>query len=413
MSDEPIGVDRRTFLAQAAGSAAAFAIVPAALGAVPAWSGSESLRVGVVGAGRQGRAALGELSRIDGVSVAAVCDSDARRLASGLRRASGAEGFASVAEMLKSGSIDAAVIATPTHTHKDVAGELTAGGVHIYCECPLAHTRDDCSAITQAARASGVVAAAGFQGRSNPVYQLARGFFKSDSVRDPVAFRAQNHEKTSWISPARDPDRYQAFNWKLDPGVSLGLAGELGAQQFDVFHWYTGRYPTRVSGFGSVRAWDDERTIADSIALNLGFDDGTTLQYGATIGNSYEGTAEYFYGTNAAIKLAWSHGWMFKESDAPTQGWEVYANRQQFHNDEGITLIAGATQLAEQGKLKDGVGLPYSSLYYALADWISAIDSGGTPACTIDEAARATAVGIAANQAVVSGETVRIDLSTL
>jgi hypothetical protein len=50
---------------------------------------------------------------------------------------------------------------------------------------------------------------------------------------------------------------------------------------------------------------------------------------------------------------------MFKEADAPTQGWEVYANRQQFHNDEGITLIAGATKLAEQGKLKEGVGLPH------------------------------------------------------
>jgi len=406
-------LNRRTFLAQAAGSAAAFAIVPAALGAVPVWSHSKALRVGVVGAGRQGRAALGELSKIEGVTVTAICDSDPRRLASGLRRASGAVGFAAVKLMLDSADVDAVVIATPTHTHRAVAEQVTAAGRHLYCECPLAHTREDCSAIAQAARASGIVAAGGFQGRSNPVYQLARGFFKSDSLRDPVAFRAQNHEKSSWISPAREPDRYKLLNWKLDPDLSLGLAGEVGAQQFDVFHWYTGRYPTRVSGLGSVRAWKDDRTVADSIALTLGFEDGTALQYDATIGNSYEGTAEYFYGTNAAIKLTWSHGWMFKESDAPTQGWEVYANRQQFHNDEGITLIAGATQLAEQGKLKDGVGLPYSSLYYALADWIGAIDSGTTPACTIDEAARATAVGIAANQAVVTGQTIDIDLSTL
>ncbi len=411
-SPQPTELDRRAFLAQAAGSAAAFAIVPH-LSASHVWSQTEALRLGVVGAGRQGRAALGELGRLENVSVAAVCDTDPRRLSSGLRRSSGATGFATVDEMLKSGSVDAVVIATPTHTHKNVAQQAMAAGKHVYCECPVAHTREDCSAVAQAARASGLVAAAGFQGRSNPVYQLARGFFKSDSVRDPVAYRAQNREKTSWISPARDADRYKKLNWKLDPQLSTGLAGELGAQQFDVFHWYTGRYPVRVSGFGSVRAWKDDRAVADTIALNLGFDDGTTLQYGATLGNSYEGTAEYFYGTNAAIKLAWSHGWMFKESDAPTQGWEVYANRQQFHNDEGITLIAGATQLAEQGKLKDGVGLPYSSLYYALADWISAIDSGGTPACTIDEAARATAVGIAANQAVVTGETVGIDLSTL
>ncbi|MEM9082999.1 MAG: Gfo/Idh/MocA family oxidoreductase [Planctomycetota bacterium] len=406
-------LDRRTFLVQAASSAAAFAIVPASLGATSVWSQDEALRVGVIGAGRQGRAVLGELSKIEGVSVTAICDIDARRLASGRRRASGAEGFATVDEMLQSGSVDAVVVATPTQTHREIAEAVMSADKHVYCECPLAHTREDCSAIAKAARNSGIVAAAGFQGRANPVYQLARGFFKSDSVRDPVAFRAQNNEKTSWVSPANDPERHKLLNWKLDPGVSLGLAGELGAQQFDVFHWYTGRYPTKVSGIGSLRAWQDERTVADTIALSLGFDDGTVLQYGATLGNSYEGTAEYFYGTNAAIKLTWSHGWMFKESDAPTQGWEVYANRQQFHNDEGITLIAGATQLAEQGKLKEGVGLPYSSLYYALADWVGAIDSNGTPACTLDEAARATAVGIAANQAVVTGETIDIDLSTI
>jgi hypothetical protein len=92
--------------------------------------------------------------------------------------------------------------------------------------------------------------------------------------------------------------------------------------------------------------------------LRFEFEGGSLLDYNATLANSYEGMHELLRGKNASIKLAWTHGWMFKEADAPTQGWEVYANRQQFHNDEGITLIAGATKLAEQGKLKAGVGLP-------------------------------------------------------
>ena len=70
-----------------------------------------------------------------------------------------------------------------------------------------------------------------------------------------------------------------------------------------------------------------------------------------------------FCGSNASIKLAWTAGWMFKEADAPTQGWEVYANRQQYFNDEGITLIADATKLASQGKLKEGIGLQNDSIY--------------------------------------------------
>lgn len=405
-------IDRRMFLTRAAGGMAAMALVPN-LQAFGGLSAEDSLRVGVIGVGRQGREIMGELGKIPGVSVIAVCDVDERRLASGLRRASGATGYATVKEMLASGTVNAVVVATPTHTHREVAVECLKSGVHAYLECPLAHTREDCIAITDAARSSKGVIAAGLQGRSNPVYQLARGFFLSDSVRDLVSMRAQNNRKTNWISPSNDPVRKDALNWKLDPKRSNGLAGEWGTQQFDVFHWYTGKYPTRVTGNGGIRFYEDGRTVYDTIACSLIYEDGATLGYDATLANSYGGKHEVFFGSNAAIKLGWSHGWLFKESDAPTQGWEVYANRQQFHNDEGITLIAGATKLAEQGKLKEGVGLPNPAVHYALVDWVAAIASGGSAACSIDEAARATVVGIAANEAIVTGKSVDIDLTGL
>tara|TARA_R110002072_G_scaffold42064_11_gene118022 strand:+ start:42506 stop:43732 length:1227 start_codon:yes stop_codon:yes gene_type:complete len=405
-------IDRRLFLTQSTGALAAMALVPE----LKAFGGilrDEPLRIGVIGVGRQGREIIGELGKIAGVRVVAVCDVDERRLKSGLRRASGATGYATVTELLGSGTIDAVAIATPTHTHKEVALECMKSKVHVYLECPLAHTREDCIAISDAARAAGGVIAAGLQGRSNPVYQLARGFFRSDSVRDLISMRAQNNRKTTWVTPSNDPVRKAALNWKLDPKRSNGLAGEWGTQQFDVFHWYTGKYPTRVVGNGSVRYYEDGRSVADTIACSLMFEDGATLGYDATLANSYGGKHEVFFGSNAAIKLGWSHGWLFKEADAPTQGWEVYANRQQFHNDEGITLIAGATKLAEQGKLKEGIGLPHPAVYYALEDWVMSIANSTSPACSIAEAARATVVGIAANEAIVSGNPVDIDLSGL
>lgn len=405
-------LDRRTFLTHAAGGVAAISLVPN-FKAFGGFARDEQLNIGVVGVGRQGRSIMGELGKISGVNVVAVCDIDDRRLKSGLRRSSGATGYASVRELIDSGTVDAIAIATPTHTHREVAIECLEAGVHVYLECPLAHTREDCIAITQAARKSAAVVAAGLQGRSNPVYSLARGFFRSDSVRDLISMRAQNHRKTTWITPSNDPVRKEALNWKLDPARANGLPGEWGTQQFDVFHWYTGKYPTKVIGTGGVRFYEDGRTVADTISCMLIYEDGATMAYDATIANSYGGKHEVFHGSNAAIKLGWSHGWLFKEADAPTQGWEVYANRQQFHNDEGITLIAGATKLAEQGKLKDGVGLPHPSVYYALEDWVSAIASGSTPACTIEEASRATVVGIAANDAVVSGKMIDIDLAGL
>ncbi len=394
--------NRREFLVKTAGGLAAAAVLPE-LGFVKLPSPRAGLRVGVIGAGRQGRTILGELTKIAGAEVAAVCDVDDRRMQAGLRRSSGAEGFTTVEAMLSSGKIDAAIVATPTHTHAEVAKQCIQAGVHTLIDGPLSNTNEGCSEIVSAARSAKGVVASGLQGRSNPVYKLARTFFRSDSVRDLVTLRAQQNEKTSWRTPADDPERNKALNWRLDPEVTTGLAGEWGTQQFDVFNFYTERYPVKVSGAGSIQLHKDGRTVHDTIACALTYEDGTVLQYQATLANSYEGAYEVFYGTNAAIKLGWSHGWMFKESDAPTQGWEVYANRQQFHNDEGITLIADATKLASQGKLKEGIGLPHPSLYYTLGDFIASATEGTAPACVVEEAARATAIGIAAHKAITTG----------
>jgi predicted dehydrogenase len=183
----------------------------------------------------------------------------------------------------------------------------------------------------------------------------------------------------------------------------------MGTHQFDVFGWYIGKYPVEVAGHGDIRVHNDGREVPDTVHCTLKFDDGAALQYAASLCTSYEGRHEVLYGSNATVKLAWTAGWMFKEADAPTQGWEVYANRQQFHNDEGITLIADATKLASQGKLKEGVGLPNPPLYYGAADFIRAIAEGAPPATTIEEGLRATVIGILANQAVTKGETVKID----
>ena len=399
-------VDRRTFLQRAGGGLAALTLADLALADPP--TTDTPVRIGLIGAGRQGRAILAELQKLDACTISTICDSDDRRLRSGLRRAAGAAGEAEYRKVLDDAAIDAVIIATPTHLHRGIVEAALGAGKHVYCEGPMASTIDDCRGIASAARGADVVFQAGLQGRSNPVYQLARTFFRSDSVRDAVSMRGQHHRKTTWRTPGGSPEREKAMNWRLDPEVTTGLAGEWGTHQFDVFHWYLDRYPTSVQGRGSIRLHDDGRTIYDTIACEFTFSRGEVLQYEATLANSYGGRYEVLHGTNAAIKLGWSHGWMFKEADAPTQGWEVYANRQQFHNDEGITLIADATQLASQGKLKEGVGLPHPSLYYSLSDFLSGIIDGKAIPCGADEGMRASIVGILANQAIVTGTSVEI-----
>lgn len=403
---------RRTFLAGAAATAAASTLLQPTLSAAPRRFGAR-VRVGLVGCGRQGRAILGELAKLEDIEVTALCDVVEGRLRSAGRRAPGAASVETHGELVAREDVDAVIVATPTHLHRAVAEAALAAGKHVYCEAPLAHTAEDARAIALAARGAGTVFATGLQGRTNPVYDLARSFVVSGAIRDVVGMRAQYRRKTSWRFPAADPADEAALNWRLDPALSLGLAGELGTQQFDVAHWFLGTYPVRVRGRGAVLAWKDGREVADTIHCELEFPGGAQLTYEATLANSFEGEYELFVGTMGAVKLTWTHGWMFKEADAPTQGWEVYANRQRFHNDEGVTLIADATKLAEQGKLKEGVGLPHPSLYYTLVDFLASVADGAPVACTAEEGLRATLIGIHANEAVVSGHEVEIDPESL
>ena len=403
--------DRRTFLRQTAGSMAGLALVPK-LDLTGPRALPEPKAIGVVGLGRQGRAILTELARIDGARVVAVCDTNPARLTTARERAPTAETFADHRALLaKRRDLDAVVVATPTHRHRDVVSDALAAGKHVYCESPLAHTVEDARAIAAAAAgATTRVFMVGFQGRSNPVYQLARTFYRTDAFRDFVGGSAHWHRKTSWRFPGSTPAATLEANWRLDPEVSTGLVGEIGAQQLDVFAWFRGKRPVSVSGGGSIALHRDGRRVPDTVTAHFRYDDGSAVTYEASLANSFGNQREVLRGTNGAFDLAWTHGWMFKEVDATTLGWEVYALRQQFHQDEGIILIADATKLAAQGQLKAGIGLPYSPLYYALADFLRSVAFPNVPVpCGAKEGLEATIVGIRANQAVTSGTTVAIE----
>lgn len=397
-------LDRRGFLLQTGGSIAGMALLPE-LELTGPRSIPEPKAIGVVGIGRQGRAILADLAKIDGAKVVAVCDTNPVRAKTGQERVAGAQLFADHRAMLDQWrELDAVIVATPTHLHRAIVQDALAANKHVYCEAPLAHTVDDARAIAAAAEsAPGRVFMAGFQGRSNPIYQLARTFYRTDAFRDFIGGSAHFHRKTTW--------RFPTDNWRLDPDLSVGLIGEIGAQQLDIFHWFRNQTPVAVAGTGSVAFHKDGRTVPDTVHAQFQFADNSIVTYEASLANSFGGQHEVLRGTNGTFSLSWTHGWMFKEVDATTMGWEVYALRQQFHQDEGIILIADATKLAAQGQLKAGIGLPYSPLYYALADFLRSVSFPNVPvACNAKDGLKATIVGIKANQAVVGRTSVSIDL---
>lgn len=400
------GVDRRTFLTHGATGLAAVALSPDLAALLPPRPAGKQVGIGLVGFGRQGRKILRELAKIEGCRVAAVCDTDGRRLKrAGQIAGDGAESFADAAAMLADAKgVDAVVIATPTHKHLEVTLAAIEAGRAVYIETPLENTTERAGALAQAAASAGAPVAAGATARTNPVYKLARSFRRSGAIEDVVSVRAQWMDKTSWRTAAGDPVRDKALNWKLDQDVSLGLPGEMGCHAFDLLHWFCGIQPTAVTGGSAVVFHHDGRKVADTAHLSLSLPRGAHMTWEASLANSYDGELAVIRGTGGTFRLAETHAWLFKEADSPTQGWEVYAHREMVGKEQGIVLIADATKLAARSKLEEGIGLPHPPLYYALHAFVTAVAEGGEPGCTVVDALPATSVSVWAAHAARSGE---------
>jgi predicted dehydrogenase len=125
------------------------------------------LRIAVIGAGRLGGFHAQKIARRDDVELAAVVDpvpANRDRVAAECHT----EAQSDYRGLL--GRLDAAVIATPTRLHHQVAREFLDAGVHLLVEKPLCVNRAEADELVGAARRRNVVLQVGHVERFNPAF---------------------------------------------------------------------------------------------------------------------------------------------------------------------------------------------------------------------------------------------------
>jgi predicted dehydrogenase len=111
---------------------------------------SGRVAVAVVGLGYWGPNLLRVLGDNEEVEVRWLCDTDRDRLAKYRRRHPGARVTTHIERVLGDVEVDAVIIATPVHTHYDLAAQALAAGKHVFVEKPLAPSSelaDDLAAL--------------------------------------------------------------------------------------------------------------------------------------------------------------------------------------------------------------------------------------------------------------------------
>ena len=304
------------------------------------------VKVAVIGLGSWGREILDQLGRLEKAEIVAICDNYPAMMRRSATKAPGAKQVEDYQELLKDAAIQAVIVATGSHQHKDIVIAALKAGKHVYCEAPLAHTVEDARAIALAAKESTAqVFQVGLQGRSDPQRHFLLPFIRSGALGKPVMARAQWHKKQSWRQASPNSDRERAINWRLNKSTSPGLIGETGIHAIDQAGWFMNIKPVAVTGFSSTLLWkDDGRDVPDTVEAMIEFPGGVKMNYNASLATSFDSENELLYGTDATVMMRDGKAWMFKEVDSPLLGWEVYARKDNFFNETGIVLAVGSSK---------------------------------------------------------------------
>jgi len=192
-----------------------------------------ALRIGVLGAGFAGamhaRSAVG-LDDVQVVAVAALPLDQAAPLATecGAR-------IASAEEICAADDVDLVVVATPTHLHAEYVIAAAKAGKHVFCEKPIARTREQAEAMVRACDQAGVRLAVGHVVRYFPEYQHAKRLLDDGTLGRPAIATLTRGNFS--VASARD--------WYRDAAKSGGVVLDLMLHDLDTVRWWFGE-PSRV-----------------------------------------------------------------------------------------------------------------------------------------------------------------------
>ncbi|HLS27123.1 MAG TPA: Gfo/Idh/MocA family oxidoreductase [Opitutales bacterium] len=365
----------------------------------------------IIGVGAWGRELIGILSATPGAIVHTVCESYPAYLRRATRAAPDAKTTDDYREVLDDAEVQAVFIATPSHQHREIAIAALEAGKHVYCEAPMATTIEDARAIAKAAQsAEGQIFQVGQQFRAAPQHLHVLQFVRTGALGTFLSGRAQWNKKESQRRVSPNAEREKELNWRLNRETSLGLIGEIGIHQVDVASWFFNAPPVAVTGFGDTLFWKDGRNVPDTIQAVFEYPNGVNFTYSATLGNSYDLNNEVFQGSDGSILLRDNLAWMFREPDAPLLGWEVYARKDAFFQQTGISLVADATKLLAQGvDPASGAVEGDAPIYDALEDFLNCIRESRKPYASYKEGFEAVVTAVKANEAILEKKRVTYD----
>ena len=282
---------------------------------------NDTIRVGVIGAGRRMRNLLDAAEKAGLYQIVAVSDVYSPNCDAVRERSNGlATTHLDYREVLQQ-NVDAVFIASPDHWHVRMAVDALAAGKDAYLEKPVTHTMEEGAVLTRAVRSSKQILQCGMQQRSWTHFRDAVDLIQAGSLgRIPLVrtFWWQNYQrnwktKTTdvqaldwklWLGGAPDqPFSEEKFNnWRWFWNFGGGAMTDLFTHWIDVVHWGMKSDQPREAQMLADKyvfeQWDCPDTIQAAFRYP-GFD----VVYEGMMNSSIDDGGIEFRGTEATLKI--------------------------------------------------------------------------------------------------------------
>ncbi len=252
------------------------------------YSANDQINIALIGAGGMGSSDTNTALQVPGVKLIAVCDLYDGRLADAKKKW-GNDLFTTkhYKEILNRKDIDAVIIGTPDHWHKQISIDAMAAGKNVYCEKPMVHAVDEGSAVVAAQKKYGKVFQVGSQGLASLGNEKAKELLKEGAIGKlnyAEGFWARREPVECWQYPVPDDaseqtidwdtyiattakrpfDKMRFFRWRNYKDYGTAMAGDLYVHLFSSLHFITNSLgPNNIYSTGGLRFWNDGREVPD------------------------------------------------------------------------------------------------------------------------------------------------------
>lgn len=323
---------RRQFLTRAATAAIFYRVVDSGP-YLKATGPNDQISLGHIGVGIQGTNLLRSFHAIPGVRNTIAADVYDGHLIHAKEFTEGAiETTKEYQAVLDRKDVDAVVIATPDHWHRQMVLDALTAGKDVYIEKPMTWSIEQGKEIIDAVKKSGRILQVGSAGKTSAVTAKAKELIKSGALGKVNMVRMANNRNSpegAWVYPIPSDASPQTIDWQkflgpapkrpFDPKIffrwrcwweySGGVATDLFVHMLTTLHEFMDVIgPKSVVSQGGIYRWNDGRTVPDVMNSVFEFPEGFLADLYVNLGNSRSPHGTVIMGTEGTLVMGGTRG---------------------------------------------------------------------------------------------------------